>query len=549
MAVGIALRFSAGRYHATPWGHNVNEGQPEWPPSPWRLLRSLIATWKRKLPEAISQPTMHSLLFTLMAYPEKQPTFYLPKATLGHTRHYLRWTAKSKYKQGLAHTDQTLVFDAFVVLDRRTELVVLWPEARLAADSDERKALAVLLESVGYLGRAESWCAGRVLSDDEVALWLSKSNSWPLRGRSAARQHETTRVLSADPNTALANEHTAKVKRGRDRGTHSLLPVYDPDWNICIDTVELNRKKWSDPPGSCWVTYLRPADCFEVEPRSRPAHLRFKPTVARFALDGPVLPAVIETLPLAEKVRFTVMGIYKRLKLREMYGKNIPVKPELRPRSRVFSGKDEAGEPLQGQQHAYYLPTDEDGDGRIDHLTVVAEMGFDRDEIMALDRLRRLSFGEAVMLNLLLVGLGQYDEFRAPPLDESLVWVSATPFVATRHLKKRGAKRDPVELWSSSTMFAAAVLREELARLRERRPTMPAPESIEPLTDSLGVVRLGVQNLRPIQFKRFRRKRGDDGGRLAAAGYRVRFPNAVRGPICLGHSSHFGLGLFLPEGR
>ena len=30
----VALRFLAGRFHATPWGHHVNEGVPEWPPSP-----------------------------------------------------------------------------------------------------------------------------------------------------------------------------------------------------------------------------------------------------------------------------------------------------------------------------------------------------------------------------------------------------------------------------------------------------------------------------------------------------------------------------------
>lgn len=39
----LKLRFPGGRYHATPWGHHVNEGLIEWPPSPWRLLRALIA--------------------------------------------------------------------------------------------------------------------------------------------------------------------------------------------------------------------------------------------------------------------------------------------------------------------------------------------------------------------------------------------------------------------------------------------------------------------------------------------------------------------------
>ena len=44
----LAFRFPAGRYHATPWGRNVNEADVAWPPEPWRLLRALIAAYWRK---------------------------------------------------------------------------------------------------------------------------------------------------------------------------------------------------------------------------------------------------------------------------------------------------------------------------------------------------------------------------------------------------------------------------------------------------------------------------------------------------------------------
>lgn len=53
--IAISLTFPAGRYHATPWDRHVNEGAVEWPPSPWRLLRSLVAVWKRTLPDAPSR--------------------------------------------------------------------------------------------------------------------------------------------------------------------------------------------------------------------------------------------------------------------------------------------------------------------------------------------------------------------------------------------------------------------------------------------------------------------------------------------------------------
>ena len=47
----IELTFPSGRYHATAWGHHVNEGVPEWPPSPYRLVRALYDVWKRKRPD------------------------------------------------------------------------------------------------------------------------------------------------------------------------------------------------------------------------------------------------------------------------------------------------------------------------------------------------------------------------------------------------------------------------------------------------------------------------------------------------------------------
>src|SRR5690606_41364458 len=42
-------RRSSDLYHATPWGSHANEAEIEWPPSPWRILRALVASWHRKL--------------------------------------------------------------------------------------------------------------------------------------------------------------------------------------------------------------------------------------------------------------------------------------------------------------------------------------------------------------------------------------------------------------------------------------------------------------------------------------------------------------------
>ncbi|MFH1303100.1 MAG: type I-U CRISPR-associated protein Csb2, partial [Planctomycetota bacterium] len=46
--IAIEMKFPTGKLHATPWGRHVNEGAVEWPPSPWRFLRALLAVWHHK---------------------------------------------------------------------------------------------------------------------------------------------------------------------------------------------------------------------------------------------------------------------------------------------------------------------------------------------------------------------------------------------------------------------------------------------------------------------------------------------------------------------
>ena len=43
-------RSPGGRFHATPWGHHVNEGIVEWPPSPYRIVRALASSLYTRCP-------------------------------------------------------------------------------------------------------------------------------------------------------------------------------------------------------------------------------------------------------------------------------------------------------------------------------------------------------------------------------------------------------------------------------------------------------------------------------------------------------------------
>jgi CRISPR-associated protein Csb2 len=269
--------------------------------------------------------------------------------------------------------------------------------------------------------------------------------------------------------------------------------------------------------------------------------------VARFALDAPVLPLITEAVPVAEAFRSGLLTHYKRVVRRRL---DLPREagPATHPElcSPTLSGKV-GGEMIAGSHdHAYYLPTDEDGDGRIDHVTLIAEGGLDEDEVKALDVYRKLPLGEGE-LRLQLVGLGDAEAFRCPLFERSAVWESATPFVVNRHVKPRGRKRDPVECHGlhGRREFALRVLKEELDRLRQRRPELPPAEAV-----ALSVQpRIGRgTGFRPLEFRRGRNRPGDDGMARATLGVRLRFSEPVAGPLCLGYAAHFGLGLFLPPG-
>ncbi len=547
--IAIALRFPAGRFHATPWGRHVNEGATEWPPSPWRFLRALVATWKRKLDEAITESDMLALLTKL----SQPPSFVLPPASTGHTRHYMPW-----FKTGPGYP--TKVFDAFVALDKSADLIIAWPDEALS--QQQRDILSRILQHIGFFGRSESWCDGRLLDEQEATYLCDAAKQangnglhWcePSGESHVAEGQEIVRVLCPDPRTAFLDEHVVRLKRvTSDRGkgmitTTTRHALYEPNWHLCAETALLHEEKWSDPPGSRWVSYLRNRDCFKAQTVSKKgmrSDVR-RMQVARFSLDSSVLPLITETLPIAESTRWALMGIYGRL---------FPEPDGTKGKTSVFAGKDIEGRPLRGHGHSYYLPTDEDGDGRIDHLTIVASDGFSANEQKSLDKLSTLKSRErdesGHEIRTLLLGLGRMKDYRCAPLSRGHSWISVTPFLAPRHLKKRGTKRDPEDMWQSNTNFLIAVLREEIRHFIKRRPELTDLSlddiKIQPLTDENGVFRLGAHELRPLQFRRFRQKRGEAANRSAGA-FRIDFGRPVTGPIALGYNAHFGMGLFLPE--
>lgn len=470
MPVVIELLFPAGRYHATPWGKHVNEGAVEWPPSPWRLLRSVLASWK--LRTEFDDQTLASILLKLARPPE----FRLPPATVGHTRHYMP----------LYKGERTLIFDTFAVLDRSSSVHVIWPAIDLSAS--EKEFLSIALDRLNHFGRSESWCDARLLDNPSLS-----ANCFPLDPALHAEGTETVRVLGVDPGAILAGKAVES-------------------WPLCAGTAGLRKQKWSDPPGAVWHTYVRSLDCLSGGAPRSPAIRSHRFDVARFVLSSSVLPLVTESLSIGEFARIRLQGIYGR----QNDGAT----------SEVLSGKRPDGTRVPHDDHAFFHPTDEDRDGRLDHLTVFSRAGFGARELAAFDRFRALrQIGKGRPdLDVVLAALGSASELRdARPLRCGKLWRSVTPYVPVRHTKhRRSALIDTPE--------------QQLAREISLRG-LPAPSGIRP-------VGRDARGKRWLEY-RLERVTGDGShGQLYGHGFELEFPIEVSGPLALGYACHFGLGQF-----
>lgn len=508
------LRFPAGRYHATPWGRHVNEGPVEWPPAPWRVLRALVATWFLKARSDIAENEVRSLIEALSSV---APGFSLPRASLGHTRHYLPYLEGAKAKT-------TKVFDAFVHIEPPAHaLQVHWP---IDLSPSQRTALACLLNRLGYLGRAESLVEARLLSDGDGVL-PQNSVVLPL-DTAVPADCELVRVLAPMGQAELSQwlseaqsrPSPAVQKKTRKKKKDTELPIPANVFDVLLaETPALQSAGWNLPPGAKLLDYTRPADAFEISPVPRSRAESHHPTVARYALVGRVPPRITQALSLSERIHQALVK----------YSDNHP----------VFTGVDDAGKPASGHQHAYIFCEPAEKSDAIAFVTVTATKGFDTKAQAGLRRLHRVWGHGGHDVHFVLVGFGTPADFpHSPIFGRSRVWRSLTPFVSTRHPKsfRDGRPKLDTDGWQIGSP------QQDVRRLlaAELKP-LPARIVLQPE----GIV-AGGRRHRCIAFQSNRRL----GGGKRATGYgfalEVTFSEPVSGPLALGYAAHFGLGLFAP---
>ncbi|WP_419948232.1 type I-U CRISPR-associated protein Csb2 [Candidatus Palauibacter sp.] len=540
---GLAFRFPAGRYHATPWGRNVNEADVAWPPEPWRILRALVACyWRKGDHDRWTEDDLAKLIDILA---EDLPIFHLPESAIhAHARHYM------PIRKGKSES-KTLVFDAFLRLREGAEVMAIWPDTML--DGDLLALARNLASGMGYLGRAESWTECRVVTEVD-----SEPNCGPAKhgfvGQSlrvmvprSPAEYRTERERLVDQETKRLQAQSTKTLTGRalqgklDRsfratsGVHTLPPrLLDA---LSIDTSDLQNRKWNRPPAADEAIYARsPAAAPGVIGLARHSRSRIRrnmsddPTVARYLLAGHPLPRMEDAVKIGEVMRQAAMSKFGWA-TDDKSGKRFPKAPW------QISGRDERNRPLQypTHPHAFWLPEDADDDGWIDHVVVYIADGINATIRSRLDRVTRIWLtprgglartGEtpnAHEWRLALEGFGNRRDFvgSSPLLGRSRRWRSVTPFMASGHLKKGG-------------------YRGEVLRLLERRGI----ETVGVTITQLEEIAVGGTPRRALNFHRFR-SRGQE-RQLDGSGalLEIKFPDEYHGPLALGYACHFGLGLF-----
>lgn len=280
----------------------------------------------------------------------------------------------------------------------------------------------------------------------------------------------------------------------------------DPVAVLGTSVTELRRGRMLVPAGVRRVTYAVRSDGAGPPKPAPPAP---RPTIAHLRVAGGARPALTDAVTVTHVLRAALQRRFDR----ERTG----------ARSAILSGHDVQGPRRDQHAHAHYLAVPGRDLRRVDHLFVWAPEGFGPGEVTAIAGLRDLRMRDAPEpFRVALVALGDTDALSLPKLVGPCVcWRSLTPMALTRHAKRRGGR----------TVDGAE---DQVARELTLRG-FPRPQEIELLRGA---------------WMRFASTRPGTSRRDAptVVGVRLRFAQPVSGPIALGGLSHFGMGLFSPEG-
>ena len=396
--VVIEVELLSGRYHAHLWGESqFGMAGPEWPPSPWRLLRALASAWFTAKPHPSPEVDRDALLETLgRADP---PEIWLPRASFHELRYY-----QPVVRSG--EGDRVLHHDFYAIPEGGR----FWFRLNVALTEVQRTLLDALLSRLRYFGRTESQARLRVVDRTEPP---------PAVRRVAPR---STLQLVDDvvyrPVLCTAPDFRASDLWAVRNGTNPAggYPLH------LVDT--LLSKKMPLPCGARWVEYAVPGEILvhEIRPRAQPTEPDKHVGVAeiRFRLCRRIPIPLQLLIPIARAFRNTAVDRHKVL---------------VGAHSVTLTGREADGSIARGHRHAYYLP-------RLSRRWVIETLivrvptgcltSAELNALLSVDHIRV----DGSPYPITVIPEEIVTEFTRP--DGATRWVSMTPFLAPLRLSSQG---------------------------------------------------------------------------------------------------------------
>ncbi len=512
MRVVLRQTFPLGRFHANPWRvFPFEDPHGEWPPSPWRLLRAILAKshqlererevqcriWRDSLVEAFCTSTFS---WCLPPFSWRGPGLrqYQPAT--------FEWDPPSRTKKvkgrpveipGEKTYRPTLVQDNFWVVGSSRAVtdtgVVWWVVEGQAWSKEHLGLLDACLKRMTYFGRAEAIT-------------------------------EIQRVEKLPSNTGI---NCVLEQLPSSNSSPVLVPTGDATLSqVQAVTDDPSVANWTVPPGARWMHAKRPAKPPVKLPRSRP-RMRKPTRLIQFAIGTRVSPPPNSIVVMTQRFRGRVVREF-------LAGSWQLASTAQREAARLLVGKDADGLPLRDHRHPHArfgILFDQETD-QASRLLVWREQPFTDEEqsaiLNAAEQELPLSFTRAGATDPWTIRLVPLDSQVPPPAgfgDQTHSrWITVTPYVPPRYVYGRRGRIKPGESPEEQ-------LRLELARQGY---------------DTAGVdIQICEQRSEWIRVHQPRRRLGAPTNNQRRS-YRVSltFVVPVWGPISLGHSSHFGLGLF-----
>ncbi len=595
MQIILRQEFPLGRFHATPWRVNpFDDPHGEWPPSPWRLLRAVTARWYQWAREAERELDLAQLEKLQSVLCKSTYAFHLPPdARKGsplrqyHPTEFAmdapNWRDQGvfvrapkvpkKGKKG-QQGEKELSEDEKKIEKQVKDLGIEKLSLETADDGKwtieiktckqatrDEKSISHLERILGQpmggwqrIADAGIRSYGTSLVQDNYwcvppkgpVWWFIEGDDWDdeLQGMLAqclvrmtyfGRAETLTRIRVAKSGDEIPQTNCTLAVKRTVGAVPVLLPLKDAtreDIERTTDNPEAVKR--AVPPGAQWLYAVRPERPAARERRRVPEHRPCR-HLMQFAIGWNVAPERHTIVRLTARFRGAVLRELLRLKTGDASANWARASRDVREAVADMTGKDANGEVLKDHRHTEFLAWCED-DQPTRLLVWRSSRAYDADEQEAilLAAARDVSWaGGGSDSDAWKVRLVPLDRAVPPPpgfdSQSSKVWESVTPYVPTRHHLRGGKER-------KSESMAEQIRRELVLRGVEG-------------ADHVQVEQLCSGTWVAVHIpRRLATDRAFLGNRR---GYYVRlaFPGPIRGPVRLGHSSSFGLGLFKPMAK